>query len=453
DLADAFAIQTEIAQAITRQLEAKLSPREKAAIEPSTRDIAAFDLYLQAKELINTFHDTENWKETLLKAVRLLDEAIRRDPNFALAYCLRANADDNLYWYGLDDSPARIEMAQASVERALALIPDLGEAHLAQALVYYHGKRDFKRASEELALANRTLPNNAEVSFLAGIIARRQGHWDDAVRHLEKAAEVDPLTNNRIVNGLSVAYDFLRRYDDEAALFDRFAAAKPSTRNYSQLIHAQIELEKGETKRARSFLNLLPSDYDPDGATTWTRITLALFERDADEASRVLAMYKKDELVGGAGKLLPVGYWQGMIARAKGDNPIAMEAFTRTRAAIEAQLANQPNDALLLVTLGLIDAGLGRKEEALQEGKHAVELRPLSEDALDGSTVLSYLAMIYAWVGDVHSALDELEFLAKTPGGPAYGQLKYDPAWDALRSDPRFAAMLATLQPPAKDRR
>src|SRR3954468_23851515 len=299
DLADAFAIQTEIAQAITRQLEAKLSPEEKAAIEPSTRDIAAFDLYLQAKELINTFHDSENWKETLLKAVRFLDEAIRRDPKFALAYCWRTTAHDNLYWYGLDRTPARIEMAQASAERALALIPDLGEAHLAQALVYYHGKRDYTRAFAELALANRTLPNSAEVCSLAGAIARRQGRWEDALKNLEKAVELDPR-NPKNVNGLSLVYDLLRRYDDEAALFERAAAANPGTRNFSQMVRAQIELGRGDLKAAHAFLATLPADYDPDGATTWTRLTLALYERDFDNAAKVLASWKQEDLVGGS---------------------------------------------------------------------------------------------------------------------------------------------------------
>ncbi len=189
ELSDGFALQTEIAQAITRQLEAKLTTKEQAALEPLTQDIAAFDLYLRAKELIKTFHDTDNWKETLLQAVRFLDEAIERDPKFALAFCWRARAHDSLYWHGLDRTPARLELAQTSAEKALALEPDLGDAHLVQALVYYHGKRDYNRAYEELALANRTLPNSAEVAYLAGTIARRQGRWDDAVRHLEKAVE------------------------------------------------------------------------------------------------------------------------------------------------------------------------------------------------------------------------------------------------------------------------
>jgi TolB-like protein/Tfp pilus assembly protein PilF len=452
EIADVFAIQTEIAQAITRQLEAKLSPREQAAIEPSTRDVGAFDLYLRAKELIKTFHDSANWKETLLTAVRLLDEAISRDPNFALAYCWRTNAHDSLYWYGLDRTPARLELAQASVDRALALVPDLGEAHLAQALVYYHGKRDYDRAFKELALANRTLPNSAEVYSLAGSIARRQGHWDDAARNLEKAFALDP-GNPKIVNGLSIVYDFLRRYDDEAQLFERAAIANPGTRNYSQLLHAQIALEKGDLESAQSSLVSLPADYDPDGATTWTRVSLALCERDMELAARVLASWKKEELVGGTGTLVPISYCQGVIALAAGDAAKTREAFTRARATIEAQLSAQSDDPMLIATLGLIDAGLSRKDDAMREGRRAVELRPLAEDAVDGAAVLSSLAMIEAWVGDVNAAIDQLTFLARTPGGPAFGQLKYDPAWDALRGDPRFTAIVNELQPRAKETR
>jgi tetratricopeptide (TPR) repeat protein len=180
---------------------------------------------------------------------------------------------------------------------------------------------------------------------------------------------------------------------------------------------------------------------------------LALYERDLERAAGVLASWKKEELVGGAGTMVPLSYWQGVIARAKGDDRAATEAFTRARATIEAQLAGHRDDPLLLATLGLIDAGLSRKEEAVREGRRAVELRPLSDDAVDGATVLSSLATIYAWAGDVNAALDQLAFLARTPGGPAFGQLKYEPDWDALRADPRFELMLTDLQPRSKEAR
>jgi TolB-like protein/Flp pilus assembly protein TadD len=453
EIADTFAIQSEIAQAITRQLQAKLSPMEKAAIIQSPREAEAFDLYLRAKELITTpFSDTPDPKETLLKAVRLLAEAIDRDPNFALAYCWIARAHERLYWQGLDRTPARLAQAQATVQKALALAPDLGEAHLAQAVIYYHGNRDYARAIEQLAIAQRTLPNSSELYSLWGTIARRQGHWEEAVTNLEKAAELDPKRSLRSVNNLSVIYDLLRRYDDESLVFARYAAANPGAKDYCQLIRAQIEMERGELKEARAYLNSLPADYDPDGATTWTRINLALYERDIDRAASVLASSKKEELVGAAGRLAPASFFEALIARARGDSVKAGEAFAAARAKVEAQLGDKRDDALLLATLGLIEAGLSRKEEAVRDGRRAVELRPIAEDAVDGATVIGSLAMIYAWVGDVDSAIERLAFLAKTPGGPHYGQLKYDPAWDGVRGDPRFAAMLNELQPRAKGR-
>jgi TolB-like protein/Flp pilus assembly protein TadD len=450
EIADIFALETEIAQTITRQLRARLSPQEKAAIELSTRDLAAFDLYLRAKELILTYHDTADGKATLLKAVELLDQAIERDPNFALAYCWRTTAHDNLFWYGLDRAPIRMELAEASAERALALVPDLGEAHLARALVYYHRNRDYARALAELALANRTLPNSADVYSLAGFIARRQGSWDDALRNLQRAFELDPRSP-RIVNGLSVVYDFLRRYDEEEALFARAAVANPSTRNYSHLITAQIELAKGDLGAARSYLEKLPAEYDPDGQTTWARLNLALCERDPARAASILASWKKEDFVGSAGFVVPVAHWEGLIARAAGDRPRSIEAFTRARTIFVARLAQEPDDPMLLGTLGIVDAALSRKEDALREGRRAVELRPIAQDAIDGPDVLANLAVIYAWTGETDSAIDALTVLAHTPGGPPFGRLKYDPVWDPVRADPRFEAMLNQLQPRAKE--
>src|SRR5216117_1070440 len=301
DVADVFAIQSEVAENIVAQLKANLSTSEKAAIDlRPTRDPEAFDLYLQAKELINTFHDTPDWKDTLLKAIRLLDKAISRDGKFALAYCLTTRANEALYWFNLDHTPARLAQAKASAQKALTLAPDSGEAHLAQALVYYHGSRDYAHARAELAIARRALPNNAEVYLVTGWIDRRQGRWEDAVKNQEKAAELDPR-NSKILQDLAVLYDVLRRYDEEESVFDRAIAANPSSATYFQLMRAEIELEKGNTKTARIGLDSLPAGYDPDGATTSTRINLALYERDAASAENILAASKLEERGGGTG--------------------------------------------------------------------------------------------------------------------------------------------------------
>lgn len=255
ELADTFAIETEIADSIAHQLNAVFSPAAKVAITQPTRDMEAFDLYLRAKELITNFHDSDDWKQTLLRAVRFLDEAISRDGSFALAYCWAARAHDNLYWFGLDRSATRLAQAKAAAQTALALAPDLGEAHLAQALVYYHGNRDYPHALEQLEIARRTLPNNAELYALRGWIARRQGRWDDALSNLNKAVDLDPRNPQILLSGLSVTYDLLRRYADKEALYDRAAAINPSTRDYFEMMRAQTKLERGELDAARRWLN------------------------------------------------------------------------------------------------------------------------------------------------------------------------------------------------------
>jgi tetratricopeptide (TPR) repeat protein len=257
---------------------------------------------------------------------------------------------------------------------------------------------------------------------------------------------LDPR-NSKILNALAVLYDVLRRYDQEEVVFDRAIAANPSSTAYFQMMRAEIELEKGNIKTARSGLDSLPAGYDPDGAVTSTRINLALYERDPAAAAKVLAASKLEELVGGTGSLLPRSWFEALIARAQSDAQKTREAFGAARVKIEAKLHDQPDDGVLLAMLGLIDAGLSRKEQALAEGNRAAELRPISNDAVDGAAVIANLAMIYTWVGDIDSAIERLAFLGKTPGGPDYGQLKFDPAWDAVRGDARFAKIVASLAP------
>ncbi|MFL6527846.1 MAG: tetratricopeptide repeat protein [Chthoniobacterales bacterium] len=447
DLADTFAIETEIADTIAHKLNAALSPDEKAAVSQPTHDMEAFDLYLRAKELITNFQDTPDRKESLLRAIRFLDEAISRDGSFALGYCWAARAHDNLYWFGHDRSAARLAQAKAAAQTALALAPDLGEAHLAQALVYYHGSRDYPRALAELELARRTLPNSAELFSLLGWIARRQARWDDALVNLKRAVDLDPR-NGQVLTGLSVLYDVLRRYDDKEALYDRAAAIDPSKRDYFQMMRAQTKLERGDLAAARSLIEGLPAGYDPDGVVTYTRMQLALYDRKPEIARATLASTKFEELVGSGGFQLPVSWFEAWIARSAGDTTRAQSAFAEARRKLEPKLRETPDDALLLSQIALVDAGLGRAKEAIAEGQRAVALRPIAQDALDGAVVLTSLAMTYAWIGDVNSAIEQLAFVAKTPAGPDYGDLKYSPSWDALRGDPRFGQILASIEPP-----
>jgi tetratricopeptide (TPR) repeat protein len=176
-------------------------------------------------------------------------------------------------------------------------------------------------------------------------------------------------------------------------------------------------------------------------------MNLALYERDYETAAKVLASWKGDELFGGASLTVPTTYWQGLIARLRGDAAKSIDAFTRARETVNEKLATRPNDPMLLATLALHDAALARKDEALQEGRRAVALRPLAEDAMDGSDLLSSLALIEAWVGETDAAIEQLTFLVNIPGHLSFGGFRYDPAWDAVRGDPRFAQLPSKLQP------
>lgn len=446
-LDDVFAIQSELAERITGSLRVQLSPGEKASIDARpTDDLAAYDLYLRAKELVNTFQETADWHETLLHATRLLDEATARDAAFALAYCLAAKAHDQLYYLGFDATPARVALEENAVEAALRLAPAMGEAHLARARLLYHGSRDYEGTRRELALARAALPNDGQVHSLLAYLARREGRWPDALANQQKALSLDPRSAT-FLGDLTVIYDMLRLYRDEIRTADSAMTAAPGSADYFRLIKASALLSVGQPAAARVALGLLPTDYDPNGSTTYVRVCAALYDGRPAEASAVLAAFKGRECPGINSRLTPRAWLEALVARAAKDSGRAQAALLEARGIAEATMRQRPDDPAALALLGQIDACLGRKEDALREGRRAVASRPVSVDALDGPGLETALAMIYTWTGDTDAAMQHLGALEKTPGGPDYGQLRFDPSWDPLRGQAGFEAMLARLDP------
>src|SRR5881409_1174707 len=212
DLADVFAIQSEIAKTIADQLQAKLSPREKNAIElPPTSDISAFDLYVRAKNILLTPGSIE--KADTLRVVDLLNQAVARDPSFFDAYCQLAYAHDALYFYGLDHTSARLALAEAALQAASRLRPDAGETHLARGQNLYWAYGDYDGALAEVEVARQTLPNDARTFDLMGLIQRRQGHWEESTRNLERSVELNPRDIGTMGLGVASNYWFCRRYE------------------------------------------------------------------------------------------------------------------------------------------------------------------------------------------------------------------------------------------------
>jgi serine/threonine-protein kinase len=446
DLADMFAIQSEIAMAIADQLHAKLSASEENAIErPTTVDITAFDLYTQAKNLLLTSFSSAA-RAKLLAAADLLNKAIERDPSFFQAYCQLAYTHDLLYFLGLDHTPARLASAEAAIQAAFRLHPDAGETHLARAENLYWGHRDYGSALAELAAASQTLLNDPRMFYLTGLIQRRQGRWEESTRNLEHAIDLDPRNFFRLQQ-IALSYGVLRRYVEETSVLDRALAIEPNNVD-TKVAFASVEFHwKADTRplhRAIDSIRATNPGALPSVANDW--LSCALAERDIAAARNALDAFGETPLTDYAVHLnRPL--MEGIIARMIKDEYNAELAFTRARAEQEKIVEAQPDYGPPLCVLGLIDAALGRKEEALREGRRAVELLPVQQDAINGPLMITYLAMIAAWVGDKDLACQQLAIAVRPPSTVSYGQLKLLPFWDPLRGDPCFEKIVASLAP------
>ena len=444
DLADVFAIQSEIAKAIADQLQAKLSPHEKAAIEQRpTTDLVAFDLYTRAKALqLSTMTFNVLAKDNMLQAVELLNQAVARDPAFLVAWCELAATHDRLYFLGFDHAPARLAAAETAVQTAQRLRPDAGETHLAVAQHRYRGYRDYDGARAEIAIAQRSLPNDPLPFELLGYIDRRQGRWDESTRNLEHAIELDPR-NFYTLQQISLSYRSLRRFGDMAAVLDRAHAIVPNDVD-TKVARALVELDwRADTRPLHTVIDTVLADNPAIASTladTW--LTLALCERDFVTASRALAALGNNPINIDVVSLSPA-FARGLVARAQGDGIAATAAFSEARTRQEQLVREQPEYAPGHCVLGLIDAALGHKEDALREGRRAIELLPITKDAINGAHMIEFFAITCAWAGEKDLALEQLRFAIQNPSFLNYGELKLHPYWNPLRGDPRFEKIVA----------
>jgi len=444
DLADIFAIQSEIAISIAQQLQASLSPRQKTAIEQApTNDIAAFELYAQARNVLAI----RNARENLLQAADLLNRAVEHDPSFFQAYCQLAHTHDRIYFLGYDHTPARLALAEAAIEEAFRLRPDAGEAHLSRAQNLYRGYLQYDGALTELDIARRTLPNNAGVFELKGYIERRQGKQEEAVRSLERAIELDPR-NTFTLQQIGLSYHHLRRYAEEESVLDRALKIDPNNVD-TKVARAFVNFHwKADTRLLHQTLDSIRAT-NPDAAQSiadgW--LICALAERDPATARTAAIAAGSNPPLTDEAVNFSRPFVQGVIARMMKDENEARSAFTAARAEQEKIIQAQPDYGPPLCVLGLIDAALGRKDEALREGRRAVVLLPVEKDAINGVAMIKYLAMIAAWVGDKDLACEQLAVAIRPPSRLTYGQLKLLPFWDPLRGDRRFEKIVASLAP------
>ena len=451
DLGEVFAIQSEIVQRTISQLRANVSEKEKAAIaERPTKDLTAYGLYVRANALTATIALNPQINDRLREAIQLLDQAIARDPDFYLAYCELSVTHDYLYFFGLDHTPERLALAEAALKAVVRLRRDAGETHLARANFFYRCYLDYNHARTELGLAERALPNNSQIFELTGYIDRRQGLWNESARSLQRALELDPR-NFFMLQQIALSYQEFRQFGAMAAALDRALKLIPRDVD-TRVTRALVDLEwKADPQPLDEIIRKTLAEDPakaPDLAAQWFYVGLC--ERDRVAVAQALAAIPANGI--SVDLNFPRSWCEGLAARARDDAAAARAAFLIARAEVEKTVREQPDYGPGLMVLGLIDAGLGRKEEAIREGLHAVELLPISKDSIDGAEVMKYLGVIYAWCGEKDLAIKQITATLQIPSTLSYGNLKLHPYWDLLRGEPRFEKIVADLAPKSREK-
>jgi len=445
DLADVFAIQSEIAQAIANQLQAKLSPQEKALVEEiPTRNIEAYALYLHANQLSR---NPDTLLEDYKTAEQLYMQAIALDPNFALAHARLASVRAAVFHFY---EPLDIwkDKARSEAELALQLQPSLAEGHFALGQCIYWMDEDYDRALEQFDIAARLSPNNGDIGRLIAAIKRRQGKWQESLEAYRKNQKIDPQNPN-VVRELVFTNTAMRRWSEAAQWAERMRGMAPASL-IAKIQSGYVDFWwKGDTRLMKSLLDEVPAGVDPDGVVTSCKWEVAMLERDYAAAKRILEDSSRSEISYMPSALIPKSILEGCVYLAQGDTAGANRNFELARPVFEMTVRESPDNAVGHANLGWLYAFMGRKDEAIREGRRAVELKPESKDAVDGAIMNCYLALIYARVGENDLAIPLIERLLKTPGAAdsvdysiTVNDLKYRWEWDATRSDPRFTKLI-----------
>jgi TolB-like protein/Tfp pilus assembly protein PilF len=444
-LADSLGLQGELAEEIAAELRATLSPAEKDRVETKpTGNPDAYVIYLKARgyEL-----SPDRLFEDYKVAEQLYDEAIQHDPSFALAHArLSATLARIYHWF--DPTGARKARIKSEAEKALQLNPDLGEGHLALGLYYYWTESNYERALQEFATAGNALPNDIENDYFSAAIRRRQGRWNEHLDLLKKCQTIDP-GNANVMEELAFTYSFLHDWPETARARDRLVALAPNSTN-AKINRAYVDFwSAGDTAPLARILAVVPSSVDPSGLVTRARWDVAMIQRDYAAADRVLSESAVEEFHSD-GQPMPKSFFRGCVALARGNSSTAKANFDVALPLFEAAVRESPATGLRHANLGLLFAFMGRKDDAIREGRRAVELEPESKDILNAPWMRGFLAMIYARVGETNASIELLESLLTSPSqvdntncSISYNDLRHRWQWDPLRNDPRFQKLLA----------
>jgi tetratricopeptide (TPR) repeat protein len=426
-LDDVFRVEGEVASAIAEQLNAKLSGAEqKAVAEKPTENAEAYDVYLRAVAIDNAGN-----LDTTKRVADLYAEAVRLDPQFALAWARLAVARSYLYFNGIDLDKNSGAAVKDAADRAISLQPDLGEAWLAQGVYRYRVLRDFQRALQSYEEALRRLPNSALVLEQMAHLERRLGQFDVAQKHYQAAAQLDPR-NIDILLTLADSLQTVRRYDEARTVLDRVLEMSPGSE--SALAAKALSFQaQGRLKEASEALSKAPANSQEE-ALAFARAIQLYYERRFDEAIAEIQHNTPAALANDPRTQELLGYCQ----KFAGKDDEARATLTRAASAMKPTPDSVvPVDARNLPCyLAWVYAGLGEKEKALEQARRAIA--DYDNDALAKPLAESSLAIVQAQFGDIDSAIAALPHLLEVPNGETCGNLQFNPFWDPLRKDSRF---------------
>src|SRR5262249_37390439 len=449
-LTDVFGVEAEVAKMIADSLRTTLSPEEKARVETKpTTSADAYVLYLRGREYQTR---PDNLLQDFKSAINLYDQAIKLDPNFALARA-RLSVTASLVYHFYEPTEMWKQKTHAEAVESLRLQPNLGEGHLALGLYHYYIEGDYDAALRELTLATEALPNDGDVGLYTAAVQRRAGHFTQALDAYRRAEEIDPL-NSITLYDASQTYFGLRDWHTAAERMDRVLALFPDSFNV-KIQRAYVEFFwKGNTAPIKAALQSLPPNLDPDGVVTFARWDVSLTDRDTDAAEKALANSPLEAITSQTGVPLPKSYLQACVDLVRGDTTEAQKEFEAARPAIEKLVAESPQSGTRRGQLGLLYAFLGRKEDALREGKRAMQLVPITHDVIEGAVVEAFHALICARLGLADEAINQIERLLTTPFAVEYddasvtlSDLRTRWEWDPIRNDPRFQKILGGPEP------
>jgi TolB-like protein/Flp pilus assembly protein TadD len=443
-LADSLGLQGELASEIAGELRATLSPEEKGLVETKpTENPDAYVLYLKARGYES---NPDRLYEDFKLAERLYSEALQHDPSFALARARLAATLARIYHWFAPSEELKTRIKQTA-EKALESKSDLGEGHLALGLYYYWVEANYDMALEQLRQAAAALPNDSEIGYVSAAIRRRQGKWSENLELLKKSQAVDP-GNANVASEIAFTYGFIHDWAKSRQMYDRVVALAPDSANF-KITRAYVDLYAyGKTDTLKATLAEIPAGIDPSGLVTRARWDLAMLERDYAAADSAMGSYPLD-VFQSDGMPMPKSFFRGCTALARGDAARAQVQFAAALPAFELAVKEAPMTGLRHANLGLIYSFIGRKEDAIREGRRAVELEPETKDAVVAPWMNGFLAMIYVRVGEIDSALPLLEHALASPFPIdntncciTYSDVRKRWQWDPARNDPRFQKLL-----------